>query len=33
VLTQDPHEISPEEIKDLEVLMTVVGGEIAYKKS
>ena len=32
VLSDDPFRVSPEAIKDLEVLMTVVGGEVAYQK-
>ncbi len=33
VLSQDPLSVKPEEIKDIEVSMTVVGGQIAYEKS
>ncbi len=33
VLSQDPFSVPPEEIKDLEVLMTVVGGAVAYDKA
>jgi len=30
VLESDPHEVAPEEIKDIPVAMTIVGGEVAY---
>jgi len=30
VLESDPHEVAPEEIKDIPVVMTIVGGEVAY---
>jgi len=33
VLSNDIASVSPEEIKDLEVVLTVVGGEVAYKKA
>ena len=33
VLSGDPFRVLPEEIKDLDVLMTVVGGEVAYEKT
>jgi hypothetical protein len=32
VLSEDLFRVAPDDIKDLEVLMTVVGGEVAYKK-
>jgi predicted amidohydrolase YtcJ len=32
ILSQDPHEVSPENIKDIEVAMTIVGGKIVYTK-
>jgi predicted amidohydrolase YtcJ len=32
ILSQDPHEVSPEKIKDIEVEMTIVGGQIAHSK-
>jgi predicted amidohydrolase YtcJ len=30
VLESDPHEVAPEEIRDIPVVMTIVGGEVAY---
>jgi predicted amidohydrolase YtcJ len=33
VLESDPHEVAPEEIKDIPVVMTIVGGEVAYSAS
>jgi predicted amidohydrolase YtcJ len=33
VLSEDLFKVAPDDIKDLEVLMTVVGGEIAYQKA
>ena len=33
VLSEDMFRVAPEEIKDISVLMTVVGGEVAYKKA
>jgi hypothetical protein len=32
VLREDPRRVNPDEIKDIPVEMTVVGGEIRYKK-
>lgn len=32
VLSQDPHEVSPENIKDIKVEMTIVGGKTVYTK-
>jgi hypothetical protein len=32
VLSRDPYEIAPEQIKDIKVEMTVVGGNIVYTK-
>jgi hypothetical protein len=32
VLGEDPRRVNPDEIKDIPVEMTVVGGEIRYKK-
>ncbi len=32
VLSDDPFKIEPEKIRDIEVLMTVVGGRCAYKQ-
>lgn len=32
VLNRDPTEMTPEEIKDLEVEMTVIGGGIVWRK-
>jgi predicted amidohydrolase YtcJ len=31
VLAEDPFEIQPEKIKDLNVEMTLVGGEVKYQ--
>ena len=31
VLAEDPFEVQPEKIKDLEVEMTIVGGEVKYQ--
>lgn len=33
VLSEDLFRVAPDDIKDIEVLMTVVGGEVAYRKS
>jgi predicted amidohydrolase YtcJ len=33
VLSEDPYRVPTDSLKDIEVLMTVVGGEIAYRKS
>lgn len=33
VLEADPHEVSPQDIKDIPVTMTIVGGNIAYTAS
>jgi predicted amidohydrolase YtcJ len=33
VLSQDLFRVAPDDIKDIEVLMTVVGGELAYQKA
>lgn len=33
VLSEDLFKVPPDEIKDIEVLMTVVGGEVAYQKA
>jgi predicted amidohydrolase YtcJ len=33
VLSQDPEKIAPEEIKNIEVEMTIVDGQIAYEKT
>ncbi len=31
VLSHDPFEIKPEKIKDIQVLMTIVGGQISFQ--
>jgi len=33
VLSEDPYRVEPDRLKDIEVLMTVVGGKMAYKKT
>jgi predicted amidohydrolase YtcJ len=33
VLSEDIYKIAPDDLKDVKVLMTVVGGEIAYQKA
>ena len=33
VLSEDIASVSPDDIKDLEVVLTVVGGDIAYRKA
>ncbi|MQY63052.1 MAG: amidohydrolase family protein, partial [Calditrichaeota bacterium] len=32
VLSGDPAEVPPEEIRDLAVVMTIIGGEIVWRK-
>jgi predicted amidohydrolase YtcJ len=32
VLDRDPFQVPPEELKDIQVLMTMVGGEIVYER-
>jgi hypothetical protein len=32
ILSRDPHEVSPENIKDIEVEMTILGGKVVYAK-
>jgi hypothetical protein len=32
ILSQDPHEVSPENIKDIDVEMTILGGKVVYAK-
>ena len=32
VLAQDPHEVEPDRIKEIEVVRTIVGGEVAHSK-
>jgi hypothetical protein len=33
VLSADPHSVMPEEIKDIQVLMTIAGGNVVYESS
>lgn len=33
VLEEDPYRVKPEEIKDISVAMTIMGGKVAYTKS
>ena len=33
MLEQDPHDVNPDEIKDIKVARTVVGGKTVYPKS
>jgi hypothetical protein len=32
ILSRDPHEVSPENIEDIEVEMTILGGKVVYAK-
>jgi predicted amidohydrolase YtcJ len=32
VLAEDPHTVSPDRIKDIAIVRTVVGGSTAYKR-
>jgi predicted amidohydrolase YtcJ len=33
MLEKDPHDVNPDEIKDIKILRTVVGGKTMYPKS
>ena len=33
VLDRDPFEVEPHELKDLRVMMTLVGGDVVYERS
>jgi predicted amidohydrolase YtcJ len=33
MLARDPHEVSPDEIKNIKVVRTVVGGRTVYPKN
>jgi len=32
ILSRDPHEVPPEDIKDIDVEMTILGGKVVYAK-